>query len=376
MEKLNQDKETPSGCRAAFAPGQDGNQGCEHALRIHPAATSIGVRSPRAPPLMPHLQRRLNRLRRLALIGLALMLIVVLISAYIRLADGGPGCSPWPRCFGQQQLSAPAEASAHAPSLEALSGSVALARSAHRVIASVALLLVVALAVLCFSDRPFLWREGRLALALLFLALTLAALGLYSSGTRLPAIGVANLVGGLLMFALFARWLAGDRGPLSGDLGAQRSLRVWARAGALVFLAQVVLGGLVSTNYAGGSCTGWLDCVDALNPAVAPWQSFSPLAEARFSSTDLPLHRSAAPLLALHQLFSAVLGGVLLWLARCAWRAGRRRGAVALVALLLLQVEFGLAMSGGALGDPLGLALALAHNLLTALMLALLFSLV
>lgn len=317
---------------------------------------------------MPDLQRRLNFLHRLALICCVLVLAIVVISAFIRLADGGPGCTPWPQCYGQQRTGA-------AESQTQASPGIALARPAHRVLASLALLVVIALVVSCFARRPFLWREGRLALALLVLALALAVLGIYSGGARIPAIGVGNLVGGLVMFALCVRLCSRRRPTLSGDTAAAGSLGVWAGVAGLVLLTQVVLGGLVSTSHAGASCAGWLDCSAALGAATQPWQALNPWVEVRFDPQALPTHRSAAPLLWLHHVLAALLAVVVLWVAVLAWRAGRARLAAAMVLLLVMQMVLGLTMVGGMLGSSLGLGLALAHNLLAALFLALLFRL-
>ncbi len=47
----------------------------------------------------PHV--RLRRVRLLALLLAALSMLIVLVSAYIRLNGAGLGCAPWPECYGQ-----------------------------------------------------------------------------------------------------------------------------------------------------------------------------------------------------------------------------------------------------------------------------------
>jgi heme A synthase len=44
---------------------------------------------------------RLRRIRYLALALTALSLLIVTVSAYIRLNGAGLGCAPWPDCYGQ-----------------------------------------------------------------------------------------------------------------------------------------------------------------------------------------------------------------------------------------------------------------------------------
>src|SRR5690606_34712305 len=85
---------------------------------------------------------------------------------------------------------------------------VLVARAAHRVVASVTLLLVIAMVLASYTARPALRREGALALGLLGLALGLAVLGVVTPGSQLPAVTLGNLLGGFAMLALCARLVA------------------------------------------------------------------------------------------------------------------------------------------------------------------------
>ncbi|MDP3085003.1 MAG: COX15/CtaA family protein [Rubrivivax sp.] len=290
-------------------------------------------------------------MRRLALWCSLAVLAIATLSAFIRLSETGPGCSPWPACFGQPLA---------APAADATVGATAVARLAHRVVASATLLAVVLLVALCFSRRPWLAREGRIALTLLALALGLAVLGRFSTGARWPAVGIGNLLGGLLMFALCARLACRpNAGPA---LSAP-----WARAALVLLLMQITLGALVSTSYAGASCTGWADCTAALEQAAAPWQALDPWREPVFDAGLQPLHRNAAAVLWLHGATAVLTSVLLVVLALLAWRQGRVGAGATLLALLALQVSLGWLLAG----SGLGLALAMAHNLVAALLLAL-----
>lgn len=306
---------------------------------------------------MPELQRRLKLLHRLAQMCAVLVLAVVSLSAYIRLADGGPGCVPWPQCYGQARASA---ATPDAP----LSG-IELARPAHRVIASVVLLAILAVVGLCFIDRPRLWAQGRLALALLLLALALAVLGRYSSGIRVPAIGVSNLLGGLLMFALCVRLVVAFDAPAGATRAAPRAWRAWAWVSMGLLVAQATAGAWVSTSYAGAGCSGWADCGAALRGAATAWLGLG-------AAPDLSRlsHAAGAGWLGLHHLLAAAVAVALSALAMSLRRSGQPGAALGLMLLLVLQLAAGLALTGGGLGSSLGLALALVHNLLAALSLA------
>ena len=119
-------------------------------------------------------------LRNLTAASLALVLVVVLASALIRLS--GPE----------------------------LGGLLPVVRGVHRVSASAAALLILAAGWLA-------WRGGRRALAVASVALMLAlsALGAATGTSPPPAAQAGNLLGGLALAALLA-WLLGAKEKISG----------------------------------------------------------------------------------------------------------------------------------------------------------------
>jgi cytochrome c oxidase assembly protein subunit 15 len=187
------------------------------------------------------------------------------------------------------------------------------------------------------------------ATSLFVLACALAVLGALTPGSRLPALAIGNLLGGLTMLALALRWFEAPRG-----LG-------WAAVlAALLVALQVATGGLVSSSYAATSCVSWQDC--AGQASAAGW-SVAPLDPWRAAA----LHGDGAIVQIVHRALGAVTGAALLVLAALAWRHGRMRAALALAALLLMQAMLGWAVA--AHGGPL--ALVLLHNALAAALLAL-----
>jgi cytochrome c oxidase assembly protein subunit 15 len=288
-------------------------------------------------------------LRRLALLCVVMVLAVTSLSAYIRLSKAGLGCADWPQCYGQilrlsQQGIAPGTDEQTA---------TAVARLPHRITAVTALLLVLTMVMVCYGKRPVLRAEGAMALALLALALGLAVLGRWSSGARVPAVAMGNLLGGFAMLALSARL------AVVGLPTRALRLRAWVVLGVLLLLVQVALGGLVSASYAGLSCSGAVDCLAAARgigwAALDPWRE--PVLNAGAPVNPL----GALPQL-LHRGLALVLVLLLVPLALAARRRGRPRSGAALLGLIVLQAGVGLAMA--ALSLPL--ALALAHNLLAA----------
>jgi heme a synthase len=289
-------------------------------------------------------------MHKMALVCAALVLAITSLSAYIRLSRAGLGCEPWPHCYGQV-LSA-------APAAQPISNTVALARIAHRVVAMAALVVIVLILMTALGSRPALWRHGGLAAGLLTLALFLAVLGRLGADSRVPAVVLGNLLAGFAMFALAYRLALATSTQPAG----RRLPGAWVGLAGIVLVAQIVLGALASAGYAGTSCPELARC----DLSAGSWQTLNPWHAPQFDGSD-PAHAAGALLHFLHRAASLVVLAVLLPLGVVAWRRGRRAGAV-LVLLLVVQVVLGALLVLAALP----LALALAHNLVAALLLAVL----
>lgn len=302
---------------------------------------------------MSQTDRRFLLLRRMAWLCAALVIAITSLSAYIRLTKAGLGCADWPQCYGQS-LREPE----HAVSAKVgESAATAAARLAHRVVAMAALLLVILMAMTCLAARPVLRREARIALALLACVVFLAVLGLWTTGARVPAVAMGNLLGGFVMLALCGR-MARSAGHASARRGA---LGAWAWVGVALLLAQIALGGLVSAGFAGLSCPDLTGC-DASGVA---WQTLDPWRE---PVLDAARGTNPAGALAsdLHRASALLVALVVVPLAIAVWRGGRRSVAALVLALLAAQAALGTML----VVWRLPLAVALAHNLVAALLLA------
>lgn len=167
----------------------------------------------------------MNPMRSLVNIGLALVLVITLSSAFIRLSQSGPSCPEWHACYSAQ-AGTPAALSEESP--------VFFARTVHRIAASAAGILFLVIAARGWVH----WRgDSRriVALALVVLAGLLAWLGKYTS-SALPAVALGNLLGGMALLGLLA-WL---RQSAAGGKTPQARPRIWV-ALALAAL-QIVLG--------------------------------------------------------------------------------------------------------------------------------------
>jgi heme a synthase len=307
--------------------------------------------------------RRLPLLRRLAWLCTVLMLATISLSAFMRLSQAGLGCADWPACYGQNLRDTQ-------QGVQAASGhAVAAARLAHRVVASLTLVLVIVLTMATLATRPVLRRAGALSLALLLLALALAVLGIATPGARLPAVAMGNLLGGYVMLALCWRLVASARPP--SDATAAR-LGTWAVAGLVLLCGQLAGGALVSASYAALSCSELAECTRAAAAVGWDWSVLNPWREPVVGGTALPVNAGSAFALWLHRIGAIVVLPVLALLGLAAWRRGRRRGGAALLVLAAVQGALGLLI----VANGLPLAAVLLHNLVAALLLATLVRLV
>ena len=293
----------------------------------------------------------------LATIAAVLVLLVIVSSAWLRLAHSGLGCEDWPACYGAFR-SADEAARPVAPHL-------AEVRATHRIAASAAGLAVMLCAVLWFAGA----RQARgitpLIIALLAVTALLSVLGRYTPGAQLPAVAAGNLLGGMLLLAL--AWSV--RIVLRfAPVHAPAPRQCWmAWAGFVMVVAQIVVGALVSTRHAALACTTFPDCHGALWPPSLDWSVFDPLQSLTGAAADVALQlRQSLHLVHRWGVLPAVAGAALLIIAACKAGGVLRAQGVWLAALVLIQCALGIALVVMA---P-QLALTVAHDLIAALMLA------
>ena len=298
----------------------------------------------------------MRTLRALAFACAALVIAITTLSAYIRLSRTGLGCEPWPQCYAAQAL--------RTASMD--TGAIGAARIAHRVSASAVLVVIIAALMIALARNPSMRRQGRWVLWLLGLAAFLAAFGRATADSLLPAVTLGNLLAGLVMFAVACAFVRSTRQPGPADLAGHRGLSVsrplssWAWLAAALLLLQIALGGLVSSAHAGMSCPALAACP----MEGGSWSLFNPFHAA--AEPAQPLNPAGSLLHMAHRIGGLVVSLVLVALGLAAWRGGRRRAGVLLVVLPLIQIGAGvLLVSAG-----LPLALALAHNVIAAMLLA------
>lgn len=291
--------------------------------------------------------RRVRQIRVLAAALFALSLLVVLVSAYIRLKGSGLGCAPWPDCYGAILAGG---ALPHADQ----------ARILHRAVASLTLLLGFVLLWRCQRPSP-LHGPRRLATALLALMILLTLVGVFSASPQRAWAGFINILGGAgLVLLTAATWQVVGVAQHT----AQRRPAALLHVGLGVLLLTLVTGALIGARYAGPACPALPGCgvplaptfgLDALNPLVT-------IAE--------PMRYGDAGGVLLHLLHRSFSLASVVLLGFAGLRAlavpGARPVALAMLAVLLVQFGLGIAIVMGGFA----LDMTVAHNLGAALLLA------
>jgi cytochrome c oxidase assembly protein subunit 15 len=311
--------------------------------------------------------------RNLILAALVLTLGVVSLGAYVRLSDAGLGCPDWPGCYGKLTPHHAADA-INAELAERPQGPVSHAKAwkemVHRYAAGTLGLLVLGIAVLGWRGRRETAGGPGLPVFLLALIVFQALLGMWTVTQLLkPLVVTSHLLGGMATLSLLLLLWLRERGQASHVYFARVDhLRASATLGLALVIAQIALGGWVSSNYAALACTDFPLCQGVWMPSMDFEHSFTLHRELGETATGdlLPM----AALTAIHWVHRVMalivtlyLGWLMLRLLRTPGYAGM---GVVIGGLLVLQVALGI----GNVLLSLPLALAVAHNGGAALLLA------
>jgi len=310
--------------------------------------------------------------RKLAWFAVIYTFIVVVVGAYVRLADAGLGCPDWPGCYGELTphharddiaKAVEEQGGTHGP----VSMGKAWKEMFHRYIAGGLGLVILAIAVTAWLRRRELGQSPLLAGGILALVIFQAALGMWTVTLLLkPVIVTLHLLGGMAILALLA-WHALRQQAWPPLPAAAVRLRPWAAVALLVVIVQIALGGWVSTNYAALACVDFPTCHGEWLPQMDFRHGFQLVRELGKAADGT--HLSYDAITAIHWTHRVgavvtllVVGGFALSLLR---HDALRRYAIALAAVLLAQIALGIAnVLGG-----LPLLLAAAHNAGAAILL-------
>ena len=351
-------------------------------------------------------------LRTLACVACVFAFGVIVFGAFVRLSDAGLSCPDWPTCYGRITWPVAPNAVKKADKLfptrpvqthkawreqvhrflagtlgllilaEALAATWRDRRRLGLVIAAVILIgigiplymnkvyvassVIAALGELLLLGIAAFWRGGgwrRIAVLVLAVVCFQALLGMWTvTWLVLPIVVTAHLLGGMLTFALLA-WLAW-RLSISDERSARGAqLHPWVVLGLVVLACQIFLGGWTSTNYAATICGfgqfAFPTCHGQWWPAMDFHQGFILLRHIGVDYQGGTLDGAARTAIQMvHRIGALVVFLYVSWLALRTARAGLRKHALALFALLLLQIALGI--SNVVFGLPLPVAVA--HN--------------
>ncbi len=323
----------------------------------------------------------MKALRIITVLAIILAFLVVTLGAYTRLTNAGLGCPDWPGCYGHMVLPSAAEklqlAQANYPAMP-IESRKAWTEMVHRYAAGTLGILILCIAIGALRVR---FKGNRLPIAIpCFLVILLvfqALLGMWTVTLKLlPVVVMGHLLGGVLIFAslCYFRW------QLSHDYdlrSLQRSgLQYWVAFGVILVLAQIALGGWVSSNYAGIACVGFPQCNGQWLPTLhfsEGFNLFSPVGanyqggvlDSNIRVTIQFIHRLGAVITAFYVLLLSLMLFV-----RSNSNVVRR---MACFAILIVLIQFTLGILNVVYFLPLWVAVA--HNGGAALLLAVMVSL-
>ena len=304
-------------------------------------------------------------MKALAITSLLLVIVLVSLSAYLRLAHSGIGCADWPACYGRigepPAVTEPVLAEdAYQQLVRESNQPLSWATPLHRLVASVLGLLVLFMAFLSIRAK----RQRLASLTLLTLTVYLAVLGIRSGGLHDPSVVMGNLAGGFSMLGLLG-WMVFSSGERHG--GSPRL--AWLTMAAIAVLSiQILLGGLTSANFAATSCQTLPDCHGSWWPGsslttaldLSRKHEVTDSGQAIGGEERLAIHKA-------HRLGSILTVIITIFAALAALRAGPAYRTTAMVIVALLTFEFLLGIT--AILTSIPISLAVAHNWFAGLLL-------
>lgn len=305
---------------------------------------------------------------------MGLALLVVVLGAFTRLVDAGLGCPDWPGCYGfltvpssEQSLLAAEARFPDAP----VEAHKAWWEMIHRYFAGGLGLVIASMAVVALIE----WRRARrgigagrlptgLALGLLALVICQAAFGAWTVTLKLwPQVVTAHLLGGFATLSLL--WLVALRMGLFADVRVPRALLPHALAALVLLVAQIALGGWVSSNYAALACPDFPTCHGDWWPVMDLARGFDVGQHVGPNYLGGQLESDARVAIQFVHRLGAL--AVLLVVGALAWRLHRAGSTLALPVAVLLALQLTLGILNVVLVLPLGVATA--HNAGGALLL-------
>lgn len=215
---------------------------------------------------------------------LAIVVCVIVLGSWTRLADAGLGCPDWPGCYGSLMVPQTVQEIATAEALypdapvESHKGWLEMI---HRYLASTLGLVILVLTAASWSQRKRLSYPFGLTQGLLAMVMLQGAFGAWTVTWKLwPQVVTAHLFGGfitaslLMVLLIKLRRMGLQVKTLSLSNISHSGLRLWAVLALILVVGQIFLGGWMSSNYAALACSSLPDCNGSWWPPMDFSQGF------------------------------------------------------------------------------------------------------
>tara|TARA_A100001015_G_scaffold4731_1_gene6011 strand:- start:3509 stop:4483 length:975 start_codon:yes stop_codon:yes gene_type:complete len=316
----------------------------------------------------------MNNIKNLSLFGICLAFVVIALGAWTRLVDAGLGCPDWPGCYGfvvfPTNEAEIALAEARYPTFP-YDINKAIPEVVHRYFAAALGFLAIIMVYYSFKQNENknirYWTIGLLIFICcqgLFGYLTVSLL-------LLPIIVTAHLFGGFTTLTLFFLiFLMSGKFDILEKMAIQK-LKTIAGIALAVLLFQIFLGVWTSTNYASLACADFPTCQGTYMPEMDFKNGFNLNQEVGpnylYGLLDNPsrvaIHYS-------HRVSAILVTVVFLILISKLWFSNAAPLASTIGILLLTQISLGIIN----VVYVLPLYVAIAHNLVAALLLLTIFT--
>ena len=316
----------------------------------------------------------MNNIKNLSLFGICLAFVVIALGAWTRLVDAGLGCPDWPGCYGfvvfPTNEAEIALAEARYPTFP-YDINKAIPEVVHRYFAAALGFLAIIMVYYSFKQNENKnirrWTIGLLIFICcqgLFGYLTVSLL-------LLPVIVTAHLFGGFTTLTLFFLiFLMSGKFDILEKMAIPK-LKIIAGIALIVLLFQIFLGVWTSTNYASLACADFPTCQGSYMPEMDFKNGFNLNQEVGpnylYGLLDNPsrvaIHYS-------HRISAILVTLVFLILISKLWFSNAAPLASTIGILLITQISLGIIN----VVYVLPLYVAIAHNLVAALLLLSIFT--
>lgn len=325
-----------------------------------------------------------NKYQILVLISCLFAVVVVGLGAYTRLSDAGLGCPDWPGCYGF--LTVPKHLDDISLVEQKFPGAVVESGKAwkemiHRYFAGT--LGLILLGVMFYSIYRFKnttsnsaqrikhIRPLKLPIFIFLLVIFQAMLGMLTVTMALqPLIVMGHLLGGfailtlssLLYFRIASQPIVGGDASVIGYFS-------WCIFALVVLLMQIALGGWVAANYAAPHCSGLPLCTGNWQQTFSLLDVFQlPSASSNYEYGVLSSEARQSIHL-VHRFWAIVTATVILFVAIRIWLRAQsnkiKNSALLVVVAVICQILLG----GILVYWHFPISIALAHNLMAAMLL-------